>query len=514
MKRSVLSCPAARGSEDRGGRPEMKDIKHRTLRGGLAKVCAQGATFTLRIGSLMVLARLLDPKDFGLVGMVTAFTGVLNMFRDFGLGAAAVQSANVTEEQVSTLFWINLGVGGTLTLLMMAMAPAIAAFYHEPRLVWVAVLLACGFLFNAAGVQHSAYLQRRMRFTVMAGIDVMALVISIVVGISMAARGYGYWALAAMAVAPPLVVTAGLWIASGWIPGRPRKRAGVRSMMRFGGTMTLTGLVVYIAYNFEKVLLGRFWGAQAVGLYGRAYQLITIPTDNLNSSVGEVAFSALSRLQHDPVRFRSYFLKGYSLVLALTLPLTIMCALFANDLISVLLGPKWHDAIAIFRLLSPTILIFAMINPLAWLLFSLGMLGRSLKVALVLAPLVIAGYVAGLPYGPKGVAFAYSAVMTVWVIPHIAWGVHGTVVSFKDIMVTVSRPLLSGVTAAAAAISLQSLYGSLLSPLPRLIVGSAVLLAVYLGMLLYVMGQKAFYVNLVAGLRQRPVSEEKLAVPA
>jgi O-antigen/teichoic acid export membrane protein len=514
MKRSVLSCPAARGSEDRGGRPEMKDIKHRTLRGGLAKVCAQCATFTLRIGSLMVLARLLDPKDFGLVGMVTAFTGVLNMFRDFGLGAAAVQSANVTEEQVSTLFWINLGVGGTLTLLMMAMAPAIAAFYHEPRLVWVAVLLACGFLFNAAGVQHSAYLQRRMRFTVMAGIDVMALVISIVVGISMAARGYGYWALAAMAVAPPLVVTAGLWIASGWIPGRPRKRAGVRSMMRFGGTMTLTGLVVYIAYNFEKVLLGRFWGAQAVGLYGRAYQLITIPTDNLNSSVGEVAFSALSRLQHDPVRFRSYFLKGYSLVLALTLPLTIMCALFANDLISVLLGPKWHDAIAIFRLLSPTILIFAMINPLAWLLFSLGMLGRSLKVALVLAPLVIAGYVAGLPYGPKGVAFAYSAVMTVWVIPHIAWGVHGTVVSFKDIMVTVSRPLLSGVTAAAAAISLQSLYGSLLSPLPRLIVGSAVLLAVYLGMLLYVMGQKAFYVNLVAGLRQRPVSEEKLAVPA
>jgi PST family polysaccharide transporter len=492
----------------------MKDLKTRALRGGLAKVCAQAATFSLRIGSLMVLARLLDPKDFGLVGMVTAFTGVLNMFRDFGLSAAAVQRANITEDQASTLFWINLVVGATLCLIMLALAPVIATFYHEPRLVWVAAVLACGFLFNAAGVQHSAHMQRRMRFTTMAGIDVLALGTSVFVGIVMALRGYGYWSLVAMAVTPPMVTTTGLWIASAWIPGRPRKQVGVRSMMRFGGTITLNGLVVYVAYNLEKVLLGRFWGAEAVGLYGRAYQLISIPTDNLNSSVGEVAFSALSRVQDDPVRFRSYFLKGYSLVLALTIPITIACALFAKDLISVLLGAKWHDSIAIFQLLAPTILIFALINPLAWLLFSLGLVGRSLKVALVLAPLVITGYIAGLPYGPKGVAFAYSAVMAAWVIPHIAWCVHGTVVSFKDIVITVSRPLLSGVVAAAVTFGLVSFYGELLPALARLIVGGAVLLAVYLGMLLYAMGQKGFYMNLVAGLKPGRMNEEKVAVPA
>ena len=120
----------------------MNDLKTRTLRGGLAKVCAQGATLSLRVGSLMVLARLLDPQDFGLVGMVTAFTGVLNMFRDFGLSAAAVQRANITEDQASTLFWINIVVGALLSLIMLALAPAIAAFYHEPRLAWVAVVLA------------------------------------------------------------------------------------------------------------------------------------------------------------------------------------------------------------------------------------------------------------------------------------------------------------------------------------------------------------------------------------
>ena len=169
----------------------MGSFKEKTIRGGVAKVSAQATTFVLRLGSLMVMARLLDPKDFGLVGMVTAFTGVLNLFRDFGLSAAAVQRAKTTEEQVSTLFWINLAVGATLSLIMVAAAPAIATFYHEPRLVWVSVVLASGFVINAAGVQHSALLQRQMRFTTMAGIGVLALALSIRIGMALARRGGG-----------------------------------------------------------------------------------------------------------------------------------------------------------------------------------------------------------------------------------------------------------------------------------------------------------------------------------
>src|ERR1043166_7044835 len=115
----------------------MQDLKERTIRGGFAKVCAQAATFLLRVGSLIVLARLLDPVDFGLVGMVTALTGVLNLFRDFGLSTATVQRVNVTEEQISTLFWINVLVGAILGLLAVGMAPVIAVFYHEPHLFGV-----------------------------------------------------------------------------------------------------------------------------------------------------------------------------------------------------------------------------------------------------------------------------------------------------------------------------------------------------------------------------------------
>jgi len=489
----------------------MKDLKEKTIRGGLARVSAQIANFVFRIGSLMVLARLLAPEDFGLVGMVTAFTGVLNLFRDFGLSTATVQRENVTEEQLSTLFWINVLVGGILAVLAVVFAPLVVRIYHEPRLLWITVTLASGFLFNAVGVQHSALLQRHLRFTALSVINVVSLVVSTIAAIIVAKLGYGYWALVAMTVVLPVTTSVGVWIATAWIPGAPRRGIGIRSMMRFGGTLTLNGLVVYIAYNMEKVLLGRFWGAEAIGLYGRAYQLVNIPTDNLNSSVGEVAFAALSRVQNDPIRIKNYFLKGYSLVLAMTIPLTLMSACFAEDLIRIFLGPKWGEAVPIFRLLAPTILIFAMINPLGWLLFSLGMVGRSLKLALVLAPIVIAGYLAGLHYGPKGVALGYSTAMLLWVLPHIAWCVHGTNVSLRDILATVSRPLLSGIAGAAAAVGAHWLCVPVMGPLPRTIIAGLVLLGVYVAMMFYVMGQKTFYIELLRGLRSSRTESGALA---
>lgn len=492
----------------------MKDLKEKTLRGGIARMGAQAANFLLRFGSLMILARLLGPKDFGLVGMVTAFTGVLNLFRDFGLSSAAIQRNTVSEEQISTLFWINILVGVLLGLVSAILAPAVAAFYHEPRLFAVMVVLAAGFVFNAAGVQHGVLLQRQMRFSAMAVINTIGLIIGTAIAIGGAVAGYGYWALVAMTVATPLISTIGFWIATGWIPGIPRRGAGIRSMMRFGGTITLNGLVVYIANNLDKVLLGRYWGVDALGIYGRAYQLINIPTDNLNTAVGEVAFSALSRLQDDPKRLRNYFLKGYSLVLALTLPITIACAFFAEDVTLVLLGPKWKEAAAIFRYLSPTILVFAIANPLSWVLSSIGMVGRNLKMALLIAPTMIAGYFIGLPYGPKGVALAYSVSLTLWLIPLILWCVHGTVISFRDIMVAVSRPLGSSIVAGAVALGVRSVYGYSLHPWPRLLLESVVLFATFFAMLLFATGQKAFYMDLVRGLKSPSTLKDENLVSA
>jgi O-antigen/teichoic acid export membrane protein len=479
----------------------MQGLKEKTIRGGLARICAQGINFLLRMGSLMVLARLLDPRDFGLVGMVTAFTGVLTLFRDFGLSSAAIQRKTVTEEQISTLFWINILVGALLALVAVALAPVVATFYHEPRLFGITAILALGFLFNAAGVQHSVLLQREMRFTALAIINTAGLIVGTAIAIMGAKAGYGYWSLVAMTITAPLISTVGFWLATAWVPGMPHRRSGIRSMMHFGGTVTLNGLIAYIANNLDKVLLGRFWGVDALGIYGRAYQLINIPTENLNSAAGEVAFSALSRLQDDHDRLKNYFLKGYAAVLALTLPITFACGLFADDMIIVLLGPKWIATAPIFRLLAPTILVFAIANPLFWLLSSIGLVGRSLKMSLVIAPLMIGSYLIALPYGPQGVAFAYSTTMVLWIIPLIFWTVHGTVLSVRDILLAVSRPLASSVVAAGLAYGVRSIYGQSLPPLGRLALEIAVLFLAFLGMLLFATGQRALYLDIFRGLR-------------
>jgi O-antigen/teichoic acid export membrane protein len=414
---------------------------------------------------------------------------------------------------MSTLFWINLLVGMILALLLVAIAPIIANFYHEPRLFWVTVAFGADFVFTGAAAQHSALLQRQMRFDTIALINIIALMAGVIVAIAMALGGLGYWALVGQAVTWPVADAICTWAAVKWVPGMPLRKVGIRSMIRFGGTVTLNGLVVYIAYNLEKALLGRFWGADALGIYGRAYQLISIPTENLNSSLAGVAFSALSRIQDDPERQKRYFLKGYSLLLAMTLPITLACGVFANDIILVILGPKWKEAVPIFRLLAPTIVVFALINPFGWLLFALGLVGRSLKIALVIAPLVITSYLLGLPHGPSGVAFAYSAAMILWVIPHIVWCIQGTVISPRDILQTVKRPFISGIVAAAFAFGVQFFFGQFLSPILRLVLGGGVMLVSYLWMLMYVMGQKAFYVDLFRGLRMRPSMEEKESGP-
>ena len=278
----------------------MEHLKVKTLRGSVAKLCGQAATFGLRLGYMIVLARLLSPQDFGLVAMVTVVTGIYELFTDAGLSSATVQRFAITNQQISTLFWINILVGIALSALCVGTAPFLAKFYHEPRLFGVTIAMAAGFVLNAGGVQHSAILQRQLRYVAVTAIELSAQLASIVVGIGMALAGFGYWALVGAAIISPAVRTAGVWIVTGWFPGPPKWETSVNSMLRFGGIITFNTLIVYIAYNFDKLLLGRVWGADALGIYGRAYQLINLPTGNINAAVGVIQFSALSRLQNDP----------------------------------------------------------------------------------------------------------------------------------------------------------------------------------------------------------------------
>ena len=443
---------------------------------------------------MMILARLLTPEDFGLVGMVIACTGFVALFQDAGLSMAAIQRASITHEQISTLFWINVLVGIALALICAGVAPILSRFYHESRLFWLTIVVGTSFLFYGAGAQHRAMLQRAMRFAALAIIDFCSLFLSICLGIGMALGGFGYWAVLATIVGPVFFSLFGLWTVTGWRPGLPRRGSDVGSMLKYGGTVTLNSVVTYFCYNADKVLLGRFWGADVLGLYGRAYTLINLPTQTLNSTISIVALPALARLQNEPKRLKNYFLKGYGLFLSLAIPITMACAAFAEDIIHVFLGAKWNATVPVFRLLTPMSFAFALFNPFGWFLMATGRATRSLRIAFMIVPVVIAGYLAGLSQGAVGVAAGFS-IATLLLIPAILfWSTRGTLISFTETLLVVSRPLLAGIVGTGAALAASAGLARFLTvPLPRLFVANFILFGVYGIVLLFVLGQKSVY---------------------
>ena len=168
----------------------LDNLKHRTISSGFITIVAQGVLFILGLASIMVLARLLTPKDFGLYAMVTTIMGYVMTFKDSGLSTATIQRESITHAQVSNLFWINVALSGSLSLLLAAGSPLVAWFYREPRLVAITLILSSTFLLSGLTIQHTALLNRQMRFTALAIIQIASMLTAVVVGIVMAWLGY------------------------------------------------------------------------------------------------------------------------------------------------------------------------------------------------------------------------------------------------------------------------------------------------------------------------------------
>ena len=449
-------------------RPAAQELKGKSLRGGVVSIGAQGVKLVIQTGTVMLLARLLSPEDFGLAGMAGTFIAFLGLFRDAGLGSATVQSPEVTHEQLSTLFWINVAVGAGLAALAIALAPALVWFYHEPRLFWVAAVMASSFLFTGLMAQHGALITREMRFLTQAKIDLTSFAVSSATGVVMAFLGFRYWSLVGMAFASNVVSIGGVWLAIPWIPGPPRRNCGVLPMLYFGGLSTLNGFLVYLAWNSDNILLGRYWGARALGVYGRAYQLATLPVEQWTSTLSGVALSGLSAVQHDPERLSRSFLKAYSMLLSVTVPIAITCPLFADEIIRILLGEKWMEVAPIFRLLAPTSLVFALANPLNWLVIATGRMRRAVSITAATTPVVIVGILLGLSHGPLGVAAGYSAAMVLIIIPIAALSKHGTGITWSGLWSASKTPLFAGLLAGSVGLISKIAFGGALSPIPML----------------------------------------------
>ena len=436
------------------------DLKGRSVRGGLVTLTSQGAQFLMQSVATIVLARLLTPADFGIVAMVTAITGLASAFSDFGLSEATIQRKDITHQQVSTLFWINVAIGLGLTLVTATLAPVLARFYREPRLIGITLVLSLTFFVGGLRVQPNALLKRQMRFSALAFRDVASYALAVPVAVTMAWQGAGYWALVALPLTLNFVQMAVSWMMVRWKPGLPRRDAQVGSMIAFGGNVSASYLIFNLNRSFDSVLIGWYWGAAPLGLYSRAYNLLMLPVRQLSTPAGNVAIPAFSRLQDDPERFARYYLRAMGLIIWITAPIFGFLFVAAKPVIALVLGAKWGEAAPVFRILVISALGQLLLDSNVWLLVSRGQSGRLLKLLLRISPVIVCSFAIGLPFGIKGVALSGSLVLVAilpWILKFTFRGTHLT-------LKRLGRALLYPVSLCLLSVSIADLALHLIAP--------------------------------------------------
>ena len=404
----------------------MDSIGGRTAKGGVVTMAAHGLKFAISIIATAILARLLSPKDYGLIGMVAVATNFIVMFKDLGLSQATVQKSEISPQQISTLFWVNLTLSVITMVVTVLLAPAISWFYGDTRLTLITIVSATGFVIGGLTVQHEALLKRQMRFVALSSVALFAMIVGYMVGIACAWYGFGYWALVFSQLALLTTDAILVWFICGWRPGLPSRDTGVRSMLSFGGNITAYATVNYFSKNADNLLLGKFWGAQPLGLYNKAAQLVGLPTDQVHEPVMSVAVPALSRLVDEPERYRKAYLRIMEKVLMLVMPAVALLIVSSDWIISIVLGPQWKDAGTILIFMSIAGLLQPVMNTAGPLLMTQGR-GRHLFYwSLISAPLSILSILAGLPWGATGVAASYSLTRVFITNPLMYWFVGRT----------------------------------------------------------------------------------------
>ena len=386
----------------------LENLRQLTISSSIVTMGAQGAMFILNLGSIMILARLLSPHDFGLLAMVTAIMGFLRIFKEAGLSTPTVQREAITHAQVSNLFWMNLCLSTTIGLLVALSAPAIAWFYREPRLTGITVALSFTFLLEGSVTQHLAILNRQMRFGTLAVIQIVSMIAGVSVGIVMAWLACGYWSLVALQLTTPTVAFLLIWINSAWFPQLPTRHSGTRSLVTFGANLAVSGLIWTLARSVDGVLIGRFFGSNSLGLYSRASILLHRPVEQLLGPIQSVFLPMFCRIQGEPERYRRVALQVFETVALISFFFAGLLLALARPLTLFLLGPNWGEAAPIFSAFAIGSIFLPLSWASTWLFVSQGR-GKDWLVAnSIVSVLAICSMVAGLPFGPTGVAFAYS----------------------------------------------------------------------------------------------------------
>lgn len=488
-----------------GAAPEVRTAGTRgeTAKNVLVMAAAQAWRVGVGFAFAVVTARLLAPSDFGLVAMVATVTALVTMIQDLGTAQAVIQRERIGAAHLNALFWISAGLGGLLALLLAASAAAVARFFGEPRLEVLLVAFTVPVVAGGLQAIPFALLNRHMRFRELALVDALAAAASFLVGVALSWQLRSYWALYAAACVSALVMLAGCWAMSGFRPGRPAFDGETRAMVGFGSGVTGFNLANYFSRNADNILIGKFFGDVALGFYDRAYRLLLFPLSQIHAPIGRVMIPLLSQSLPDPGRYRRCYTECVSLILIATQPAILFATLYAEDVFRILLGERWIASAPIFAWLGVAGLHQVMTSTIGWLYISQGRGGGFFRLGLFGAVTTVASFVAGLPWGPVGVAAAYALSDYALRLP-VTWASVGRSgpVGARDLYALAAPHALATAAAAALLLAVKPMLGD--RPDVLLCAALAALsYAAYLAFLMLFPEKRAYLLNNAAFLRAR-----------
>lgn len=384
------------------------DLKGKAVRGVGWLAFGQAARQITGLVVTAVLARLVLPEAFGLVGMVVALTGFLEVFQEVGLGAAVVQRQDITEEQLSTVFFITVACGLALTAIAAALSPLVAAFYGRPELRHLTMLLGLNFFMVSLMGVHSSLLRKAMDFRTLTLIGVSISVLSGVVGVIMAYMGMGVYALVGQTLVREFLTVATTWAIVRWYPKVRPRLGSVKELMTFGANVTGLEVLYYLQKSMDMVLIGRFLGAALLGIYTMATSVLIMPVRRVTSVLTQVAFPTFSAIQGDLPRIRRGFMQMLSVVSSASMPMMAGILVVAPEAVAVLLGPRWQRAAFLMRVLAVIGVLESLAALVSPIFKSLGKVRLQLCLSTVTTTLILCSYLIGIRWEIEGIVIAYA----------------------------------------------------------------------------------------------------------
>lgn len=407
-----------------------ENIRHRTLQGigwsGAQQVVQQLLKFVFTI----LLMRLLNPGDFGQVGMVLVFAGAAQLFSELGLGAAVVQRRELRPEHLDSVFWANIVAGAALTVLFAALAGPIATFYQLPSLRLLTAAISLNFIIGSFRVIQYSLLQRAMAFRELALVEAVAVLVSGVLAVGLALAGYGIWSLVVQLLTLNVTAAVLLWVMSSWRPSFSFRFRALRELFSFSLNLLGFSLFDYSVTRAGYLLIGKFIGAPALGIYSRADQLMLMPVTQVAAVISRVMFPALSAIQDQVERVKQIYLRAIRAISLFTFPVMLGLMVTARPFVLVLLGEQWAEVIPLLQVFCLAGITMSVGTTVGWIYTSQGRTDIMMRWGLFAGVVRVSAMAIGLRWGILGVAVAWvaSGYLILW---YPSWAIAGRLINLR-----------------------------------------------------------------------------------